>query len=294
VNPIDRKRRAPCVSLVLVGLASVLGGQRALAIPPPQPGSGPEFGISAEFMGAPRYLTETSILVMVWGAPQYDSLAVGDVQVELPPGFALVSGDTLRHVLISPYSRRPMSDLRWVVTIRPEQTGHKEVKLKLRIDGGPKQGVDETEFVMPMEVRTDSVRVVQPPHSIRLERVREGKRYRLADGYLVPIDTTEAFLESDIAVKPRVLSSTVAPRPPGSAFPAGGVPLVALVAKDGRLLGAELLEAPEGPTYDPRIIEAARSSIERWRFAPAQARGQPVPDYLVVRVQFGPAGSPEK
>jgi len=241
-------------------------------------------------MDAPRYLTATSILVIVWGATQYDSLAVGEVQVELPSGIALLSGDTLRHVLISPYSRRPMSDLRWVVSILPEQTGHQEVRLKLRIDGGSKRGVDETEFVMPMEVRTDSVRLVPPPHSIRFERVREGKRYRFADGYLVPIDTTEAFLESDIEVKPRILSSTVAPPPPGSKIPAGGIPFVVLVAKDGRLLGVEPLEAPGGPIYDPQVIGAAESSIERWRFAPAQARGQSVPDYLVVRAQFGPPG----
>ena len=241
-------------------------------------------------MGAPRYLTETSILVIVWGGPQYDSLAVGDAQVELPAGFALLSGDTLRHVLISPYSRRPMSDLRWVVTILPERTGHQEVKLKLRIDAGSKQGVDETEFVMPMEVRTDSVRLVPPPHPVRFERIREGKRYRFADGYLVPIDATEAFLESDIEVKPRVLSSTVAPTPPGSVIPAGGAPFVVLVAKDGRLLGVEPLEAPGGPNYDPQVIDAAESSIEGWRFAPAQAHGQAVPDYLVVRVPFGPPG----
>ena len=291
MNPIDGKAgRSSCILLVLAGLASFLGDHEALAIPPPRPESRPEFGISGHFMGASGYLAETSILVIVWGSPQYDSLAVGDAQVELPSGMTWLSGDTLRHVLISPYSRRPMSDLRWVVTILPERTGHQEVRLKLRIDGGPKEGTDETEFVMPMEVRTDSVRLVPPPHSIRFERVREGKRYRFADGYLVPIDSTESFVESDIEVKPRVLSSTIVPTPPGSVIPAGGVPFVVLVAKDGHLLGVEPLEAPRGSIYDPHLIDAAESSIERWRFSPALAHGQAVPDYLVVQARFGPTG----
>src|SRR6267143_903997 len=118
---------------LLASAASSLGPASALAIPPPRPGVIPDFGVSAYFMGAPRYLTETAILVRVWGGPRYDSLAVGTVRAELPPEVAWVSGDTLHQVQISPYSRRPMSDRRWVITIRPMQTGRCELKLSLRV-----------------------------------------------------------------------------------------------------------------------------------------------------------------
>ena len=239
-------------------------------------------------MGPPHYLTESSILVIAWGGPQYDSLAVGQVRVEIPPGITWISGDTLRDVAVSPYSRRPMSDRRWVVAIRPEQTGRYEVRLNLRIDGGPNQGVDETEFVMPLEVQTDSVRYLEPPHPTRFERVRGPERFRFADGYLVPIDTTEALLESDIEVKPRALTSIYEPTPQGSATPAGGVPFIAMVGKEGRLLGAQYLEEAGSSNYDPRLIDAARRSIDRWRFAPARAHGHAVADYVIVRVQFRP------
>jgi len=282
--------RFPAILPLLASIATAFGAGVALAIPPPQPGLRPEFGVSAYFMERPRYLTVSSILVIAWGGPQYDSLAVGQVRMELPPGIAWVWGDTLRDVAVSSYSRRPMSDRRWEVVILPERTGRYEVRLNLRIDGGPDRGVDETEFVMPLEVRTDSVRSLQPPPPTRFERVRGQERFRFADGYLVPIDTTEALLESEIEVKPYVLGSTLEAAPQGLAAPAGGVPFVAMVGKDGQLLGAQFLEEVGGPNYDPRLIDAARRSIDHWRFAPALAHGHTVADYVIVRVHFGPPG----
>lgn len=282
-------RRAGIILALLAGAAPLLGTRAALAIPPPQRGTKPEFGISAYLMGVPRYLTEAPILVRVWGAPQYDSLAVGTVRAELPPELAWVSGDTLRVVQISPYSRRPMSDRSWVMTIRPRQTGRCELRLTLQVQLGSGRGADQTDFVIALEIRTDSVRVIEPPHPTRFERMRDGKRFRFADGYLVPIETSEALLESEIAVKPRVLFPVPEPKPWSAASTPAGIPFVAMIGKDGRLLAAEFIEEPGGEPYDSHMIGTARLSLQDWKFAPAQAHGHSIADYLIVRVPVGPS-----
>ena len=41
------------------------------------------------------------------------------------------------------------------------------------------------------------------------------QRFRFADGYFIPIETSEALLESEIAVKPRVLSPVSRRTPQG-------------------------------------------------------------------------------
>jgi len=283
-------RGAGILLALLAGAAPWLGARTALAIPPPQRGMKPNFGISAYFMGTPRYLAETPILVQIWGAPQYDSLAVGTFRADFSRELEWVSGDTLRRVQISPYSRRPMSDRRWVMTIRPRQTGRCELRLYLQVQLGAERGVDQTDLVMPLEIRTDSVRVIEPPHPTRFERLRDGRRFRFADGYLVPIKTSEALLESEIAVKPRVLSPFPEPTPQSATSRPAGVPFVAMIGEDGHLLAAEFIEEPGGEPYDSHRIGTARLLLDDWKFAPAQAHGHAVADYLVVRVPLGPAG----
>jgi hypothetical protein len=236
-------------------------------------------------------MTETPILVRVWGAPEYDSLAVGTFQAEFPPELAWVSGDTLRQVRISPYSRSAMSDRKWVLTIRPRHVGSCELRLRLQIKLGLEQGVDQTDLVIPLEIKPDSVRMAVPPHPTRFERVRDGMRFRFADGYLVPIDTTEAVLEAEIAVKPSVLFPAPDSTLGGAASAPAGIPFVAIIGKDGALLTAEVMEEPGAGPYDSYVVGAARVSLDDWVFAPAQAHGHPVADYLVVRVPPG-ASSP--
>ena len=69
--------------------------------------------------------------------------------------------------------------------------------------------------MIPLEVRADTVRMIEPPHPTRFERISGGQRFRFADGYFIPIETSEALLESEIAVKPRVLSPVSRRTPQG-------------------------------------------------------------------------------
>lgn len=269
---------------MLIGALSVIGGWNAEAARPPQTGARPAFGISAQFMDRPHYLADTGILIQVWGAPEYDSLAVGTVWAELPPGVQWASGDTLRRVQISPNTRRPPSDLRWVLRIRPYQTGPWELRFQLRVDLGD-EGVDETDFVIPIEVRIDSVRTLAPARPTRFERVRGGQRFRWADGYLVPVEESEALLESEIVAKPRVLDPVLQPASQGAGIMPGTVPFVAIIDREGRLVDAEPIQEPGEERHDPTRIQAARKLLDRWKFTPARAPGgRAVADYVVVRV----------
>ena len=144
--------------------------------------------------------------------------------------------------------------------------------------------------MIPLVIRTDSVRVIEPPRPTRYERIRDGQRFRFADGYLVPIETSEALLESEIAVKPRVLYPSLESAQRNAASRSAGVPFVAMIGNDGRLMAAEFIEEPGGEPYDSHQIETARQLLEDWKFAPAQAHGHAVADYLIVRVPLGPAG----
>ena len=270
--------------LMLIGALSVTDGRDAEAARPPRPDVMPEFGISAHFMDRPRYLADLGILIQVWGAPQYDSLAVGTVRADLPPQVAWVSGDTLRHVQISPNTRRPPSDLRWVLTTRPYQTGPCELRFHLHVDLDD-EGADETDFVIPIDIRIDSVRVLAPPRPTRFERVRDGQRFRYADGYLVPIERSEALLESEIVTKPRVIGIAARPASRRTDAVPDSESFVAMIDREGRLLAASPIQGPAGERHDPYRLRAARDLLDRWKFAPARtSAGRAVADYVVLRV----------
>ncbi|MGE5176366.1 MAG: hypothetical protein ACM3JJ_08325 [Hyphomicrobiales bacterium] len=275
-------------ALLVALVAGIAAAPPAGAVPAPRPGLTPDFSISAYFMGDPAYLRETPLLIRVWGGAQYDSLAIGRAHIVIPPGIATVSGDTVRDVLLSSFVRRPPSDRGWVVKIRPMRTGDYVLRGTLTVDGGREYGTDETGFELPVKVRADSTTFARSPRVTHYELVRDGQRYRYADGVLVPIDSTESFLESDITTKPRILSDARAVAPRGVGVPHDGVPLVAILDAAGRLVDVLTVE-PEGSLgFGPEILGPAEDALRKYRFAPAEFAGRAVPDYLVVRVAFSP------
>lgn len=239
-------------------------------------------------MGDPGYLRETDLLVRVWGGAQYDSLAVGHARLSIPDGIALVSGDTLRDVLVSSLNRRPPSDRGWVVRVRPVRTGEYVIRGALTVDGGPIHGRDETAVELPLTVRADTTLFARAPRIVRYENVRAGGRYRYADGIMVPIDSSESFVEAAISSKPRVTSEARAVAPSGTGVPSGGVPFVVIVGADGMIRYAATVDLPGSLGYGPEILGPAEDALRRFRFTPATAAGRAVPDYLVVNVRFAP------
>jgi len=195
-------------------------------------------------------------------------------------------------VRVTPLSsrRRAQSERRWRIVVRPTRPGLYVVRGTLTIDAGEERGVDETEFVLPLEVRPDTVVYARAPRATRFENVRGGQRYRYAGRYLVPIDTTEALLEEEIDQKPKPTHQEIAlcPACPGP-LPAL-VPMVVMVGSDGTVRESRYLELDEEGTLDPASVAAARGALEKWRFEPARSRNRPVADYTVVRVPVRAVG----
>ncbi|HEX7077971.1 MAG TPA: hypothetical protein VF363_06085 [Candidatus Eisenbacteria bacterium] len=291
--PSDSARsrlRLAALAFAVIVAGGAAGVPRASAIPPPRPGETPEFSISAYFMGEPGYLRESSLKVNVWGGAQYDSLAKGHARIAIPEGIQLVSGDTLRDVLLSPFVSRPPSDRGWSVTIRPMRTGTYTIRGDLTVDEGPERGRDESGFELSLDVRADTTIFAPTPRVTRFEKVREGRRFRYADGLLVPIDSTETFLESEITSKPRVVREARAIAPRGAGTPRDGVAFVAIVGADGSLIDAMPVEEPGSLGFGPEILGPAEEALASFRFAPAIAQGRAVPDYLALRVRFKAPG----
>jgi hypothetical protein len=211
----------------------------------------------------------------------YDTTATGEARIRLPEGVSLVSGDTL-------YRGHPGGrDARWRIVVRADRGGAFELHGSLRIvsrDGV----VDEAEFLMPFDVRSDSV-ITGQSRLIRTETIRGGKRYRYGSKYLVPIDRSEAVWQGDIerlGQKPRAPHDVEAVCASCSGEFPQNLTLVAMVAADGRVVEVRR----RGPVEDgdDEAFEAAKEAPTRTRFTPARLQGTAVADWAVVRVSILP------
>jgi hypothetical protein len=243
----------------------------------------PAFGISGWFRSPPRLNEATTIQVRVWGEDAYEPPVTGTARVLLPEGIELVSGDTVSVVKIVKRARR-RSERVLDLVVRPVRYGSYVIRGWLGIDAGPERGSDETDFVLPIEIRPDTLIYARAPRPTRFENVRNRQRYRYAGPYLVPIDSTQALLEEEITLKakatvsvPAYCESCPAPMPPA-------VPFVVMVGSDGRARESRFLEIQDEGTIDPLIVTAAAGALAKWQFEPARAKDLPVADYLVVRV----------
>ena len=271
-------------NLALAGAATmVLLLSTAHALANPGAEGEPWFGISAHFLRAPRLYGETPILVRVWGENRYGRSVTSSVHITVPEGIEVISGQTLS--VTSPTGGlRAKPERKWQVVLVPRRQGSYEIRGTLKIDAGPERGVDETDFVLSLEVGPDTVIYSRAPRATRFERVWEGQRYRYAGQYLVPIDSSEAVLQDEIDRRPEVVRQTAATCSACSGDLPVLVPLAVIVGKDGLPREARYLDISEEGTIDPAIVAAAKEALPQWQFAPASSKGRPVVDFLVIRV----------
>jgi hypothetical protein len=212
---------------------------------------------------------------------------MGDVWLELPAGVEKLAGDLRRRVHLADLGRLP-DDNEWPLVLRFSQVGRFELKGWLRAELGGREGRFETDFVQPVEVRADTI-LYEASHPTRYEAVVEGQRYRYGGWVVrVPIDRSEGVLQSEISPRARVVKEEIAVcRGCVGDFPVL-LPFCAFVGPEGGLRGAEFQQyevslADHPPP--PGAVEAAREALTRWKFTAAQAKGRPVTDYVLVRVE---------
>ncbi len=208
----------------------------------------------------------------------YSDSVRGETRIVIPSGIVLVAGDTVHR------ARPALPEAEWELVIQPLAIGRHEIRAYLRIVdlGGP---VDEGEFILPLEVKADTV-LVGGSQTIRTEHVRGAQRYRYGGEYLVPIDGPEYIMQGDVASKPRILQRQSAVDSLSRSTSAVRIPFVVFIDREGRLRDARL----RGGSRNIQIERLAREALQRWTFTPATTkRGQPVDDWLEVRVEVVPA-----
>lgn len=280
---LSRGRRGARVAACLsTALAALFVGAPLAGANPGAEGE-PAFGISGYFKFPPRINEPSPLLVRVWGEDAYDGPVTSIARISVPEGIEVVSGDTVSVAHVSRRSRKHAGRV-FQIMIRPVRVGSYVIRGWLGIEAGEERGSDETDFLLPIEVRPDTVIYARAPRATRFETVRGGQRYRYGGRYLVPIDSTEALLEDEITEKPKPLTQEAA-LCAGCAAPLPTVvPFVVMVGRDGRLHDSRFLDMDEQGTMDPDVVAAASGALARWTFEPARVDGRPVADYVVVRV----------
>jgi hypothetical protein len=234
----------------------------------------PLFAFEARFEHPPRVGQAVTIdfMVLDFTGPEDDSIAV-DARFFLPEGWDLVAGQIALQV------RTIRHELHWALTARPTRGGRFELRKTLRVDHG-RYGLDEGEYVQPIELRTDST-VIGPARPIRLETVRAGQRFRYGDSFLVPIDGPETFTQGDLEERARVVSRRGARCSTCTAGDPDAVSWLVFVDASGRIKGARLAS-----DVDPKsaAVAATRTVLDSWSFSPGKVKGRPVTDWLLVHV----------
>jgi hypothetical protein len=243
-------------------------------------GGGPPFAFVADVNGGGQRGDTLSILVQL-GA-RYPTSARASVSISVPRELGLVRGDTLMSGALQDVRGR------WTLLLLPQQTGRYELRGKLAIEAGT-QGVDEAEFTMQVNVGAESV-TVEHSRYVRLESRRDGQRFRYADWWLVPLDSTEMpVVQSEIearGVRARVLAQTSArcDRCPAAAT-LDSVHFVVAISPDGRVrdwkvLGSSIRRGR--PTSE--MTAAAEIALKQCLFRAAQKDGQAVSDWVYVSI----------
>jgi hypothetical protein len=155
----------------------------------------------------------------------------------------------------------------------------------------PPHGEVEGEYVLPLHADSSGL-VLRRVQRRRLEAVVNGQRYRYAGILMVPIDSSEAVVESEIE-KPTVLYSEPAVCTTCAGADPDTVRLLVIVGHDGRVREVKMpfdhfpRNAVDRQLTQPsdEVAAAAREAVLKWMFRPARAKGRPVVDWQWADVE---------
>lgn len=204
----------------------------------------------------------------------------GRVRVTLPEGLTLVSGDTAFSVSV----RRVLPPHHF--TVRAEHPGTFEVRGTLSIATAPGEE-DFYDIGLPVAVAGDTL-TPGSPIVHRIESRRGGRRFRYAGSWLIPIDEGEVFDAAAFersGTRARATGALVSACPECPSAGADTALFVVVIDKNGDATNAHALGLPgRHGLPDARVVAAVRATLSRSRFQPARLNGQPVADWLYVRI----------
>ena len=215
-----------------------------------------------------------SIVVYVAAATRNESGVPGHVRVSIPAGMELTGGDTSFTVP----ARRVLPPR--VLNLRAVEDGTYGISAALSAGDETKDG-QIVEAQLSLIVEGDSLSG-GPSELVRAEVVSDGRRYRHAGFWLVPIQGEETFSPAEFArtgSKPRPLDPIVAHCLKCTAD-VDSVTFVVVVDRSGKATQTRALDE----SGDPEVIRAAAEAIADARFQPARYGGRAVTDWVHLRI----------
>jgi hypothetical protein len=204
------------------------------------------------------------------------------VRVIVPPGVDVVDGDTVRTM--------KRGTVVWALRLRMQTRDTIAVRGLINTVGR-RGGDDEVEWKLSlapgMASRGQKMGGTIVSQVLRNERVVEGKRFRLAGGYVVPIEERENFTAGDVergSVKGRPEDEASVIDSTGEVETASDVMVIVFVDRHGKVVGAQ---APRGAKETP-ALKAAMKAVRSWSFRPTMFRGRAISDWVTVTVHVEP------
>ncbi|MGI9078627.1 MAG: hypothetical protein ACR2G6_15050 [Gemmatimonadaceae bacterium] len=260
-----RRSVSVIVSIVYLAIAGSCAAQEAI-----RPAG--KVAIALGIFSAPAdTATQDTLTLYVTTAAAKGRRGPGSVRIALPQGLTLVSGDTAftAPVTTGQTPRR--------FAIRADRPGTYELRGLMKLDRAlGESDLSEVSLTVVVEGRT-----LRPKSNVihRLETTSNGKRFRMAGQWLVPMEADEVFDNVEFqrsGTRPQVVQG-----PPATCADceATEVSFAVVVDKTGKIIQMN----PEGHP-SPKALEAAKAAMAAWRFKPAHLYDQPVTDWAQVTV----------
>ncbi|HEX6030907.1 MAG TPA: hypothetical protein VFY90_05710 [Tepidiformaceae bacterium] len=215
--------------------------------------------------------------------------AVGRASISIPDGFTVEEGDTGRDLHANArWGGGPRGE--WDLYLRPTRPGKFTIRGWVRIPRSTPRSWDESECVLDLDVRDDSVIVPRFSRTLRHERIVEGQRFRYGGQHMVLIDGPEPWLAeaSGPPSDPEPIDTPVAEcRDCGLTGPKV-MRYAVTVGTDGSVRWIEP-RRPDAPPEDSRVLAAGESALRRWRFRPARIGDRVVANWAEVEVSVHPS-----
>ena len=203
----------------------------------------------------------------------------GTVHVSIPSGLSLISGDT---AYTSPVrAGTPAHRLK----LRASRSGAFEIRASAEIGAAPGElDLCETSLMVVVAGKT-----LRPGGNIihRMECVRNGRRYRVAGWYLVPMDEGDVFddVEFEQGGTPvRIKEAPASICGDCQAELPDTLHAWVMVDKAGKVTGADIGGRRDGRQQSAKLIAAVKAMLSKWSFEPARIGNRPVNDWCEVSV----------
>lgn len=199
------------------------------------------------------------------------------VRLSFPPASVRATSDEVFRIPLRS-DRRPLS-----ISFRRPGPGRHVIRAVLDVEDARAKIREDAEIEVPVTAEADSI-VIHPATLVRQVHWVGGRRYRFGGSFLVPIEEGESVTQDQLLTEGR--RSRIRARAKAACRDCGpgatrAVLWVVCTGPRGNITEMRPIGADQA---DSLAVLATRAALQKGQFAPAQWRGRPVSDCLVVTV----------